>query len=62
MDDTTDSAKVTSYAEVWIEIISALGNMPDVSVTSYAEVWIEISQTERKLDCLLSHLLRGGVD
>ena len=34
---------VTSYAEVWIEIM--LGRMENIGVvvTSYAEVWIEIS-------------------
>ena len=34
--------KVTSYAEVWIEIVGCSGSVCSGTVTSYAEVWIEI--------------------
>ena len=34
--------RVTSYAEVWIEIWYYLWEILDTHVTSYAEVWIEI--------------------
>ena len=53
---------VTSYAEVWIEILKFLMFLPFALVTSYAEVWIEICAI---LPCHLPerrHLLRGGVD
>ena len=33
---------VTSYAEVWIEMVSVLEDKSIQKVTSYAEVWIEI--------------------
>ena len=35
---------VTSFAEVWIEILQELWNLRLYSVTSSAEVWIEIMQ------------------
>ena len=34
---------VTSYAEVWIEIVQSNDELSESLVTSYAEVWIEIS-------------------
>ena len=33
---------VTSYAEVWIEIVHICHMFHPTQVTSYAEVWIEI--------------------
>ena len=33
---------VTSYAEVWIEILILVITNQIIFVTSYAEVWIEI--------------------
>ena len=34
--------QVTSYAEVWIEILLIFPIFPLSGVTSYAEVWIEM--------------------
>ena len=34
--------EVTSYAEVWIEMLVDLLDIANKGVTSYAEVWIEI--------------------
>ena len=34
--------RVTSYAEVWIEILNSRSAYHRAEVTSYAEVWIEI--------------------
>ena len=36
------AGRVTSYAEVWIEIGIAILKQKRRNVTSYAEVWIEI--------------------
>ena len=53
---------VTSFAEVWIEIllIQVIGAFP--VVTSFAEVWIEISGTGGEKTYRLRHFLRGSVD
>ena len=55
-------ASVTSYAEVWIEILHKINDPLKHLVTSYAEVWIEIDHTCRIRRKCRSHLLRGGVD
>ena len=38
---------VTSYAEVWIEIVQQHLSGDSEAVTSYAEVWIEIDDQNR---------------
>ena len=38
-----EDIKVTSLAEVWIEITIGTKYKPSLSVTSLAEVWIEIT-------------------
>ena len=53
---------VTSYAEVWIEIIAIDPTYFRNNVTSYAEVWIEIKMVEGFGLAVQRHLLRGGVD
>ena len=58
----SQTAHVTSYAEVWIEIMMSLCLNFDISVTSYAEVWIEIYSALIIHDAQCRHLLRGGVD
>ena len=54
--------KVTSYAEVWIEIGEVKMIPVAWLVTSYAEVWIEIYDSTVQLNVGGCHLLRGGVD
>ena len=42
MNETTYTKVVTSYAEVWIEIMQSQAEYRVQPVTSYAEVWIEM--------------------
>ena len=42
IEGIVDFFKVTSLAEVWIEIIMRMDGCPEITVTSLAEVWIEI--------------------
>ena len=53
---------VTSFAEVWIEILidNTLDNYD--MVTSFAEVWIEINQLRLVNKIEKRHFLRGSVD
>ena len=54
--------KVTSFAEVWIEIAICRQEGCPIDVTSFAEVWIEIifsTYTWKKIE---GHFLRGSVD
>ena len=51
---------VTSYTEVWIEILYFLGLPKLVGVTSYTEVWIEISKYISLVANCICHLLYGG--
>ena len=54
---------VTSYTEVWIEIIPTSYCCKYWYVTSYTEVWIEIySQYSNDYKIYYCHLLYGGVD
>ena len=53
---------VTSFAEVWIEILLVLSQYPSISVTSFAEVWIEIILKGVSHSTVSGHFLRGSVD
>ena len=51
---------VTSYTEVWIEIMMENGSFIVRGVTSYTEVWIEIDPTgfRRKIGAIASPPIR----
>ena len=56
------SFRVTSFAEVWIEICEHEWHVLSASVTSFAEVWIEIAPVKCNRSNRHCHFLRGSVD
>ena len=54
--------RVTSFAEVWIEINFNMDAQTLEEVTSFAEVWIEIDDEIVPFNAEESHFLRGSVD
>ena len=53
---------VTSYTEVWIEILVQYRYALGEDVTSYTEVWIEISWSSPSYVSPYCHFLHGSVD
>ena len=61
-DRTGIPHSVTSFAEVWIEIIIKMDWGRIQAVTSFAEVWIEICLWIMGHQTFRGHFLRGSVD
>ena len=63
MPGTYHSERVTSLAEVWIEISSLSESLNCKSVTSLAEVWIEIvPRIQIRYHCIVTSLAEVWIE
>ena len=53
---------VTSFADVWIEIIDDENPWLSVFVTTFVDVWIEMANCIKSSRAMPGHILHGCVD